>query len=198
MSARGDVTELLVAWREGDRAAETELMETVYAELKRLAKAYLRREHTNRSLAPTALVHEAYLKLVDQRHVDWRNRSHFFGIAAQAMRRILVDRARATVAAKRGGDARRVPIAELQAPEALPDVEVLALDTALTRLERVEPRWSRVVELRFFAGLSVEEAATALDVSAATVKRDWSLARAWLYREVRAGGANPGGEVDSA
>src|SRR6187200_200131 len=105
MGSKGDITGLLVSWCEGNRAAETELMDTVYAELKRLARAYLRREYSNRSLAPTALVHEAYLKLVDQRHVPWRNRSHFFGIAAQAMRRILVDRARATLSAKRGGDA---------------------------------------------------------------------------------------------
>jgi len=191
MRSSGDVTGLLVAWREGSRAAETELLEMVYAELKRLARAYLRREDSNGSLAPTALVHEAYLKLVDQRHVPWRNRRHFFGIAAQAMRRILVDRARARLSAKRGGDARRVPLGEVQAPEESSDLEVLALDEALTRLESIEPRWSRIVELRFFAGLSVGETATALDVSCATVKRDWSLARAWLYREVRGDGVSP-------
>jgi RNA polymerase sigma factor (TIGR02999 family) len=197
MGSKGDITGLLVAWCEGNRAAETELMDTVYAELKRLARAYLRREYSNRSLAPTALVHEAYLKLVDQRHVPWRNRSHFFGIAAQAMRRILVDRARATLSAKRGGDARRVPLPELHAPQESPDLELLALDEALTRLESVEPRWSRIVELRFFAGLSVGETATALDVSPATVKRDWSLARAWLYREVRGDRVTPCRESDS-
>jgi RNA polymerase sigma factor (TIGR02999 family) len=187
MSSTDDVTALLVAWGEGDRAAHSELMEIVYSELKGLAKAYLRREYANQSLAATALVHEAYLKLVDQRHVHWRSRSHFFGIAAQAMRRILVDRARATLAAKRGGDAKRVPTAELRAVQEPPDVNVLALDAALSRLEIVEPRWSRLVELRFFVGLSVEETAAAVGLSPATVKRDWSLARAWLYREMGTG-----------
>ena len=199
MSSTDDVTALLVAWGEGDRAAQSELMEIVYTELKRLAKAYLRREYANQSFAATALVHEAYLKLVDQRHVHWRNRSHFFGIAAQAMRRILVDRARATLAAKRGGaDAKRVPAAELHAIQEPPDVNVLALDAALSRLETVEPRWSRLVELRFFAGLSVEETAAAVGLSPATVKRDWSLARAWLYREIEAGGNTASRDSDCA
>ena len=188
MSSTHDVTRLLVAWGEGNRAAESELIEILYVELKRLAKAYLRREHANQSLAATALVHEAYLKLVDQRNVHWRNRSHFFGIAAQAMRRILVDRARASLAAKRGGEAIQVPFVESQSVQESPDVDVLELDTALSRLESLEPRWSRLIELRFFAGLSVDETAAALELSPATVKRDWSLARAWLYRELRANG----------
>ena len=188
MSSTHDVTRLLVAWGEGNRAAESELIEILYVELKRLAKAYLRREHANQSLAATALVHEAYLKLVDQRHVHWRNRSHFFGIAAQAMRRILVDRARASLAAKRGGEAIQVPFVESQSVQESPDVDVLELDTALSRLESLEPRWSRLIELRFFAGLSVDETAAALELSPATIKRDWSLARAWLFRELRASG----------
>ena len=188
MSSTHDVTRLLVAWGEGNRAAESELIEILYVELKRLAKAYLRREHANQSLAATALVHEAYLKLVDQRNVHWRNRTHFFGIAAQAMRRILVDRARASLAAKRGGEAIQVPFVESQSVQESPDVDVLELDTALSRLESLEPRWSRLIELRFFAGLSVDETAAALELSPATVKRDWSLARAWLYRELRANG----------
>ena len=199
MSSTHDVTALLLAWGEGNRDAQSELMEIVYAELKRLAKAYLRREYANQSFAATALVHEAYLKLVDQRNVHWRSRTHFFGIAAQAMRRILVDRARATLAAKRGGPgARRVPLAELHAVQEPPDVNVLALDAALSRLETVEPRWSRLVELRFFAGLSVEETADAVGLSPATVKRDWSLARAWLYRDIEAGAHISGRESDCA
>jgi RNA polymerase sigma factor (TIGR02999 family) len=199
MSSTHDVTALLAAWGEGDRAAQSELMEIVYAELKGLAKAYLRREYANQSLAATALVHEAYLKLVNQRHVHWHNRSHFFGIAAQAMRRILVDHARATLAAKRGGaDTKRVPAAELHAIQEPPDVNVLALDAALSRLETVEPRWSRLVELRFFVGLSVEETAAAVGLSPATVKRDWSLARAWLYREIGASGNTAGSDSDCA
>jgi RNA polymerase sigma factor (TIGR02999 family) len=184
MSSPGDVTALLVAWGEGDQAAQSELMEIVYTELKRLAKAYLRREHANHSLAATALVPEAYLKLVDQRRVHWRNRSHFFGIAAQAMRRILVDRARAGLAAKRGGGALRVVPTDGDAMWEPPGVDLVALDAALSRLESVEPRWSRLVELRFFAGLTVEETAAVLTVSPATVKRDWGLARAWRYREL--------------
>ena len=188
MSSTHDVTRLLVAWGEGNRAAESELIEILYVELKRLAKAYLRREYANQSLAATALVHEAYLKLVDQRNVHWRNRSHFFGIAAQAMRRILVDRARASLAAKRGGEAIQVPFVESQSVQESPDVDVLELDTALSRLESLEPRWSRLIELRFFAGLSVDETAAALELSPATIKRDWSLARAWLFRELRASG----------
>jgi RNA polymerase sigma-70 factor (ECF subfamily) len=188
MGARHDVTELLVAWGAGDRAAHSELLELVYCELKRLAKACLRREYANHSLEATALVHEAYVKLVDQRNVQWQSRSHFFGIAAQAMRRILVDRARATLAAKRGGvDAQQVPFSERDAVQEPPHVDVLAIDQALSRLEAVEPRWSRLIELRFFAGFSVEEAAAALELSPATVKRDWSLARAWLYREIGPG-----------
>jgi RNA polymerase sigma factor (TIGR02999 family) len=183
-----DVTGLLLAWNEGDLAARSQLLEAVYAELKQLAKAYLRREPADQSVATTTLVHEAYLKLVDQRRVEWRNRSHFFGIAAQAMRRILVDRARARVAAKRGGRGLRLVTDDDGAPQRpAPDVDVLALDEALSRLEALDPRWGRLVELRFFGGLTVDETAVVLDVSAGTVKRDWGLARAWLYRELRGG-----------
>jgi RNA polymerase sigma factor (TIGR02999 family) len=194
MGSTADVTGLLLAWNEGDLAARSRLMEVVYVELKQLAKAYLRRERADQSVSTTALVHEAYLKLVDQRRVEWRNRSHFFGIAAQAMRRILVDRARARVAAKRGGRGLRLVTDDGWAPQQpAPDVDVLALDEALSRLEALDPRWGRLVELRFFGGLTVDETAVVLDVSAGTVKRDWGLARAWLYRELR-GGA-PAGEA---
>ena len=180
-----DVTGLLKAWRNGDQAAQERLIEIVYGELKQLAKAYLRRERGTHSISATVLVHEAYLKLVDQRRVYWQNRSHFFGIAAQAMRRILVDRARANSAAKRGGGGVNVEPNQREAPELPPDVDVLALDEALSRLEALEPRWSRLVELRFFAGFTVEETASVLEVSPATVKRDWSFARGWLYRELQ-------------
>ena len=186
MSSSGEVTRLLIAWNEGNPGAQNALMDVVYSELKRLAKAYLRREYTNQSFSATALVHEAYFKLVDQHGVNWRNRSHFFGIAAQAMRRILVDRARAAGAAKRGPrDAAPPATTEPSAQQAPFDLDVLALDAALSRLETLEPRWARLVELRFFAGLSVEETAAVVGISPATVKRDWQLARAWLYRELR-------------
>jgi RNA polymerase sigma factor (TIGR02999 family) len=192
MTGTSDVTELLVAWSQGNERAQGQLIEIVYAELKKLAKAYLRRERPDHSVASTALVHEAYLKLVDQRRVKWQNRSHFFGIAAQAMRRILVDHARANRAAKRGGGEGRVHADHQDVPFLPPDVDVLALDVALSRLETVEPRWSRLVELRFFAGLTVDETASVLDVSPATVKRDWGLARAWLYRELQGSPADGG------
>lgn len=185
MTGAMDVTELLVAWSQGNEGAQTQLIEIVYAELKKLAKSYLRRERPDHSVAATALVHEAYLKLVDQRRVKWQNRSHFFGIAAQAMRRILVDHARASRAVKRGGADARIDAEYQDVPWLPSDVDVLALDVALSRLETVEPRWTQLVELRFFAGLTVAETASVLDVSAGTVKRDWSLARAWLYRELQ-------------
>jgi RNA polymerase sigma factor (TIGR02999 family) len=185
MTRDTDVTGLLRAWSDGDRHAHGQLMDIVYGELKQLARAYLRRELPNHSVAPTALVHEAYLKLVDQRRVRWQNRHHFFGIAAQAMRRILVDRARAQKAAKRDAGGVRVEPDGRDAPRLPPGVDVLALDEALSRLEALEPRWSRLVELRFFAGLTVGETASVLGVSPATVKRDWSFARGWLYRELQ-------------
>jgi RNA polymerase sigma factor (TIGR02999 family) len=184
MTSAGDVTALLNAWCEGNQAAQAELIDLVYEELKRLARAYFRREDAACSFSPTALVHDAYFKLVDQRRTQWRNRHHFFGIAAQAMRRILIDHARAKRAEKRGGRHQRVAPAEDAAAQQPFDVDVLALDSALSRLETFEPRWSRLVELRFFAGLNTRETAAVLGVSPGTVKRDWSLARAWLYREL--------------
>jgi RNA polymerase sigma factor (TIGR02999 family) len=187
MSSPGEVTGLLVAWRDGDTAAHDRLMELVYGELKQLARAYVRRELPGQSLTPTALVHEAYIKLVDQR-VLWQSRSHFFGIAAQAMRRILVDRARGRQAAKRGGLDRPLEPHDEAFVQPPPAVDVLALDEALTRLAMFEPRWSRLVELRYFAGLTVEDTAAVLDLSTATVERDWRLARTWLYRELRGPG----------
>lgn len=180
-----DVTGYLVAWSNGEESAGGALMEAVYGELRRLARGYLRRERPGHSLPPTALVHEAYLKLVDQRRVRWQNRAHFFAIAAHQMRRILVDHARAHGATKRAGGT--VPLAEFDAGIDPPDVDILALDSALEKLARIDPRQSRIVELRFFAGLTTDEVATVLDVATITVRRDWVLARTWLYRELRGG-----------
>ena len=177
------MTALLLAWTEGDEGARTRLIDAVYDELRRLARAYLRRERPDHSLAPTALVHEAYLKLVDQRRVQWQNRAHFFAIAAHLMRRILVDHARARSAAKRGGSRVALEDVELATPPV--DVDLLALDAALEKLAALDARQSRLVELRFFAGLTVDEAAAAIDVAPITVKRDWALARGWLFRELR-------------
>jgi RNA polymerase sigma factor (TIGR02999 family) len=184
MSDAADVTALLLAWSEGDEAARSRLVELVYAELRRIARRQLRHERADQSLTPTALVHEAYVKLVDQSRVRWNNRAHFFSIAARVMRRVLVDHARARSAAKRDHAA---TIALDEGEMIIPpiDVDVLALDSALQKLGRVDARQSQLVELRFFAGLTVDEIADALDVAPITVKRDWALARAWLFRELR-------------
>lgn len=185
-----DVTRLLQAWRGGDQQALNALMPRVYRELRRMAARYVARERPGQPLQSTALVHEAYLRLVDQQRVTWQNRAHFFGVAAQMMRRILVDQARHAQRRKRGGTAVAVPLTEagadaLAAPNpALHPVDALSLDRALSRLEAFDPDQARVVELRFFAGLNVEEAAEVLGVSPATVKREWAVARAWLYREL--------------
>jgi RNA polymerase sigma factor (TIGR02999 family) len=181
---RSDVTELLQRWSSGQREALDQLLPQVYAELRRLAASYFRRERPHHTLQPTALVHEAFVKLVDQRAVRWQNRAHFFGIAAQLMRRILVDHARARDAAKRGAGEAPLPLEEWQLTAPGVDLEILALDEALTRLASMDPRQSRVVELRFFAGLTMDETAEVLQVSPATVGREWTLARAWLYAEI--------------
>jgi RNA polymerase sigma factor (TIGR02999 family) len=179
-----DTTKLLRAWAGGDRDALEHLTPRVYEELRRIAGHFMQDERPGKSIQTTALVHEAYLKLIDVNNVDWQHRAHFFAISAQIMRRILLDRARRRVAAKRGGPAQRVNLDEA------PDVgssrarEVIALDDALTGLEKIDPRKARVIELRFFAGLSVEETAAVLKVSADTVLRDWRLARAWLQSEI--------------
>lgn len=184
-----DVTQLLVAWRAGDEAALPSLVPLVYRELRQIAARYLARERSGHLLQSTALVHEAFLKLVDQTRVDWQNRAHFYGVAAQMMRRILVDQARHDKRQKRGGAAIAVSLTDVadDMPAASSDVhpvDALALDRALTKLEALDPTQARVVELRFFGGLSIEETATVLDVSSGTVKREWAVARAWLYREL--------------
>jgi RNA polymerase sigma factor (TIGR02999 family) len=180
-----DVTGLLQAWSEGDTDARDQVIAAVYQELRRRAAAQLRREGPGHLLQPTALVHEAYLRLVDQRRVAWQNRGQFFGVACQMMRRILIDRARAHRMAKRSGRWARITLDE-EARVAPPvDVDVLALDAALTRLAKFDPRKTRLAELRFFGGLSLEEAGEALGISLATAERDWQTARAWLLKELR-------------
>lgn len=180
------VTELLLAWCDGDREALDRLVPLVYADLRRQAKAQLARERGSHTLQPTALVHEAFLRLVDQRRSRWQNRAQFFGVAAQLMRRILVDHARGRSAAKRGGDVLRVSIDEIADVPAVPETDVLLLHQALERLAAQDDRQARVIELRYFGGLSTEEAAAVLEVSEITVKRDWAMARAWLFRELTA------------
>ena len=175
-------TVLLLRWKSGDRHAIDELLPIVYEELRRLAKGYLHRERLEHTLQSTALVHEAYLRLIDQ-NVDWQGRSHFFGIAAQMMRRILVDHARARNAAKRG-EGLKVTLDERMALAEARDLDVIALDGALDRLSKLDEGQAKIVEMRFFAGLSIEETAEALGISPATVKRDWAMARAWLAREL--------------
>ena len=181
-----DITLWLQQWSVGKADALEALMPVVYNELHRQAVGYLRRERVGHTLQPTALINEVYLKLVDQRHVNWQNRAHFFGIAAQAMRRILVDHAKARHRGKRGGNAENLPIeaAEL-AISNTKNVDLIALDEALTRLAELDDRQARIVELRFFSGMSVEETAEALGISPATVKNDWRSAKAWLFQELK-------------
>ncbi len=189
LPASADVTSLLVAWSEGDNDALAQLVPKVYAELHRLAHHQMRAESPGRTLQTTALVNEAYLRLVDTRRVRWQSRAHFLGVAAQAMRRILVDAARARGARKRGGIGPRVSLDESLLPAPERGASLVALDGALTALAQVDPRKSQVVELRYFAGLSVAETAAVLGVSAETVQRDWKVAKAWLLRELSSGGA---------
>jgi len=178
------ITQLLIAWSEGRREAGDDLMPLVYGELHLLASRYLRREPAARRLQPTELVHEAYMKLVDQRRVQWKNRAHFYGIAAQIMRRILVDRARALAAGKRGFGWQHVPLVEDQTPSGADDVDVVALDQALARLAAVDAQQARIVELRYFGGLTIDEVAEVTRISAATVVREWTIAKAWLRAEL--------------
>ena len=178
------VTQLLVAWREGDRSALEQLIPVVYMELKRMARRQVAREH-GQTLQATALVHEAYMKLIDQRSVSWQNRAHFFAIAARLMRRIVMKRARRRQAVKRGGAAAELCVDEVEIASGEPPVDLIALDAALTRLAAVDPRQENIVALRFFGGLSIEETAAALEISPATVKREWRTAKAWLYKEIQ-------------
>lgn len=188
--ARQEVTQLLAAASDGDSHAAAELLPLIYSELQRLARSFMGREHgggAGQTLQPTALVHEAYLRLIGQEDMKWDSRGHFFVAAATAMRRILVERARARGRIKRGGDRRRQELADGAMAIEPPSDDLLALDEALQRLEASDQRKARVVMLRHFAGLGVEETAAALNVSPATVKNDWAFARAWLHREISRG-----------
>jgi RNA polymerase sigma factor (TIGR02999 family) len=183
--APADVTQLLRSWQHGDADALDRLLPIVYAHLRRLAHARLRGENSGRSLQTTELIHEAYLRLVDGTHVPWRNRAHFFALCARLMRRILIDRARARRSKKRGGDARQVGFQDWRGAQPADDVEILAVDEALTRLSTTDPRKSKVVELRYFGGLTVEESAAVLGLSPETVRRDFKVAKLWLRHELR-------------
>jgi RNA polymerase sigma factor (TIGR02999 family) len=182
--ASHEVTQLLLAWSEGDPAALEQLMPLVYAELRRLAKRYMRNERAGHTLQTTALIHEAYLRLIDARQVRWQNRAHFFAISARLMRQILVDFARERGYQKRGGGARKVSLDEAPLIGKGRDEALVAVDEALSALAGIDVRKSQVVELRYFGGLSVEETAEALKVSPETVRRDWRLARSWLLRRL--------------
>ena len=186
-----DVTTLLGDWSRGDRDALAKLVPIVYQELRALAASYLRREPAPNTLQPTALVHEVYLRFAGQRQVDFHNRTHFYGAAAQIIRRVLVDHAREKQASKRGGDAKRVT---LDAASLLPeqkDVEIVKLDDALSALEEFDPKKARLVELRYFAGLSVSQTAELMGLSERTVKREWAIARGWLFERLNGGAAPP-------
>jgi RNA polymerase sigma factor (TIGR02999 family) len=180
-----DVTQMLVDWSHGDRGALDQLMPLVYDELRRLAEQRLRHERPDHTLSATALVHESYLRLIDQRNVNWQNRAHFFAIAAQLMRRILVDYARDHHTLKRGGPGPKLSLDEAVALSTARDVDLVALDDALTSLAARDLQKSRIVELRFFGGLNIEETADVLGVSPRTVKREWRLAKAWLHYELK-------------
>jgi RNA polymerase sigma factor (TIGR02999 family) len=180
-----EVTRLLEELSNGKTGALEELLPLVQAELRRQAARYLRRERPNHTLQPTALVHEAFLRLIEQRDVRWQNRAHFFGIAAQAMRRILVDHARTHGRAKRGGGAPMVTLDEAVVAAEERSIDLIALDQALERLAVEDPRQAKVVELRFFGGLSVEETGLVMDISPATIKREWTMAKAWLYSQLQ-------------
>jgi RNA polymerase sigma factor (TIGR02999 family) len=180
-----DVTQLLIGWRKGDRASLDEMMPLVYNELQRLASYYLSRERAGHTLQTTALVHEVYMRLVNQQNVDWKNRAHFLSLASEMMRRILVNYARDRAAAKRGGKAQRISLSKLDEAGEEPDIDLIALDQALTELEGFDARKSRIVELKFFGGMTADEIAEVLEISDATVEREWMVARTWLYRALK-------------
>jgi RNA polymerase sigma factor (TIGR02999 family) len=182
--SREHVTQVLIDWNNGDQAAAERLMPLVYDELRQIARGYLQRERSDHTLQATGLVHEAYLRLVDQSVTSWQSRAHFFGVAARAMRRVLVDHARRHRAEKRGGTWEKVEFDEAIAAGLPRSVDLIALDDALQNLARVDLRQSQIVELRFFGGLTTEETAEVLDVSPRTIKREWRRAKAWLHREI--------------
>lgn len=180
-----EITQMLLELTDCNEEVVNQILPHIYDELRRLASSYLRRERSNHTLQPTALVHEAYMKLIDQSRVKWQNRAHFFGIAAQVMRRILMDHARKHTAEKRGGDAELLPIEEeILIVSHDKSAELIALDDALQQLAEMDERKARIVELRYFGGLSIEETAEVLRVSVPTVNREWRMAKAWLYSEI--------------
>jgi RNA polymerase sigma-70 factor (ECF subfamily) len=183
-SSPQNITQLLVQWGNGDKEALDKLLPIVYEELRRQAERFLRRERPNHTLQPTALIHEAYLKLINQEHMRWQNRAQFFGIAAQLMRRILVDHARGKQAAKRGGEDVKLQLDEAMIGGRQKDVNLVTLDEALNRLGQLDEQQGKIVELRYFSGLSIDETSAAVSISPATVKRDWTIAKAWLRREI--------------
>lgn len=191
----GNVTVLLAELTKGNEEAAARLIPVVYAELRRLAGSYMRRERSDHTLQATALVHEAYLKLIEQRAVNWQSRAHFFGIAAQIMRRILVDHARGHLRDKRGGGQIEVPLDEAIVFAPPQSAELVKLDQALDRLAQFDSRQAKIVELRFFGGLTVEEAAEVMGISPKTIKRDWSVAKAWLHGELKQTHADTAGEL---
>jgi RNA polymerase sigma factor (TIGR02999 family) len=177
-----DVTQLLADWQHGDQKALDRLMPLVYNELRRIAARYLHSERSGHTLQTTALVHEAYLRLVDETHIEWQGRAHFFGVAATLIRNILVDHARTQKALKRGGNVSKLSLDEAFAIPAQKEPDILAVDDALRELSKIDEQQARIVELRFFAGLTIEETAEVLNISVSTVKRDWVLAKTWIYR----------------
>lgn len=180
-----EITQLLINWANGDQSALNKLMPIVYAELHRLAHHYMSRERPGHTIQTTALVNEAYLKLVDQRKTRWQNRSQFFAISAQLMRRILVDHARSHAYEKRGGGLRRVSLADVGDSSPINARDIVSIDEALSRLTEIDPRQGQIVELRFFAGLTIQETAEVMSLSPATIKTEWRTARAWLYQQLR-------------
>jgi RNA polymerase sigma-70 factor (ECF subfamily) len=186
-----DVTHLLINFGNGNEGALNQILPHIYDELRRLAGYYMSRERPDHTLQPTALLHEAYLRLIDQRRVDWKNRAQFFGVAANMMRRVLVNHARDRAAGKRGGGAGKVTLSVGAGFFEQPDVDVIAVDEALDKLAELDPRQSRIIEFKFFTGLTTREIAEVLGISTATVERDWTFARAWLYKALKSQGTGP-------
>ncbi len=180
-----EISVILKDWSAGRRESADVLLSLVYDELRKIARRYLRKERSDHTLQPTALVHEAYMKLIDLSDVSWQDRAHFFAVASSVMRNILVDHARARLAEKRGGEGQRIALEDVVSFSREPDVDLLALDEALNKLAKFDEQQSRLVELRFFGGLTIEETAHVLEISPATVKREWTVAKAWLFRQMK-------------
>jgi RNA polymerase sigma factor (TIGR02999 family) len=185
MATPEEVTQMLIDWSNGDQTALDKLIPVVYTELRKLADKRLRRRRPDYTIQTTALVHEAYIHLIDCNNIDWKNRAHFFGVAAQLMRNVLVDYARKQASSKRGGGMYRLTLDDSLKISDEQDVDLMALDEALLKLEDFDPQKNRIIEMRYFAGLTIEETAEALGISATTVKREWSFAKAWLHREIK-------------